>query len=309
MGPGATSRHTRRLLALAPLACALAPLACALGALVALAATLPATALARSPRTGNGGGIGVTGGAGAPVSPTGSSTGTGSSQADVVKLSGVVNTSGDGITLTVAASGMAHHPLTLSGSAPSSDVGGTVEIEARPKHAKWTRVAAGVIGSGGTFSAAWAPATSTQVAIRAVLAPGLGDPLVRSQTASGSGLPGGSPAATSTVFTTSAVMIPIFSSAVATIYGPGLWGHRTACGQRLQKTTLGVASRTLKCGTKVAVDFRGRELTVPVIDRGPFGGRASWDLTLATADALGVKETSTVGTLTPAPASLVAAQA
>jgi hypothetical protein len=302
MVPGATSRHTRRLLALA-----LAPLACALGALVALAATVPATALARSPRTGNGGGgIGVTGGAGTPVS----STGTGSSQADVVKLSGVVNTSGDGITLTVAASGMAHHPLTLSGSAPSRDAGGTVEIEARPKHAKWSRVAASVIGSGGAFSAAWAPATSTQVAIRAVLAPGVGDPLVRSQTASGSGLPGGaSPATTPAVVTTSAVTIPIFRGAVATIFGPGLWGHQTACGQRLQKATLGVASRTLKCGTKVAVDFRGRELTVPVIDRGPFGGRASWDLTLATADALGVNETSIVGTLAPAPASLVTAQA
>jgi rare lipoprotein A len=305
MVPGATSRHTRRLLGLA-----LAPLTCALGALVALAATLPTTALARSPRTGNGGGgIGVTGGAGAPVSPTGSSTGTGSSQADVVKLSGVVNTSGDGITLTVAASGMAHHPLTLSGSAPSSDVGGTVEIEARPKHAKWSQVAASVITPGGAFSAAWALATSTQVAIRAVLAPGVGDPLVRSQTASGSDLPGGSsPATTPAVFTTSAVTIPIFRGAVATIFGPGLWGHQTACGQRLQKATLGVASRTLKCGTKVAVDFRGRELTVPVIDRGPFGGRANWDLTLATADALGVKETSTVGTLAPAPASLVAAQ-
>ena len=111
------------------------------------------------------------------------------------------------------------------------------------------------------------------------------------------------------MFSTSAVTIPIFRSAIATIYGPGFWGHRTACGQRLQKTTLGVASRTLKCGTKVAVDYRGRELTVPVIDRGPFSGNATWDLTLATADALGVKETSTVGTLAPAPASLLAAQA
>ena len=303
MGPGATSRHTRSLLALAPLACAL-------GVLVALAAMLPSMALARTPRTGNGGGIGVTGGAGAPVSPSGSSTGTGASQTDVVKLSGVVNTSGDGITLTVAASGMAHRPLTLSGSAPASDVGGTVEIEARPKHAKWTQVAAGVIGSGGAFSAAWAPATSTQVAIRAVLAPGLTDPLVRQQNAGGSGLPGsGSTATTPAVFSTSAVTIPIFRSAIATIYGPGFWGHRTACGQRLQKTTLGVASRTLKCGTKVAVDYRGRELAVPVIDRGPYSGKATWDLTLATADALGVKETSTVGTLAPAPASLVAAQA
>ncbi len=306
MGPGATSRHTRSLLALA-----LAPLACVLGVLAALAAMLPTIALARSPRTGNGGGgIGVTGGAGAPVSPSASSTGTGATQTDVVKLSGVVNTSGDGITLTLAASGMAHRPLTLSGSAPSSDVGGSVEIEARPKHARWTQVAAGVIGSGGAFSAAWAPASSAQVAIRAVLAPGLSDPLVRTQDAGGNGLPGsGSTATTPAVFSTSAVTIPIFRSAIATIFGPGLWGHRTACGQRLQKTTLGVASRTLKCGTKVAVDFRGRELTVPVIDRGPYSGKATWDLTLATADALGVKETSTVGTLAPAPASLLARQA
>ncbi len=43
---------------------------------------------------------------------------------------------------------------------------------------------------------------------------------------------------------------------------------------------------------------------MPVIDRGPFTSNASWDLTLATADALGVKETSTIGTLAPAPASL-----
>jgi hypothetical protein len=226
-----------------------------------------------------------------------------------VKLSGVVHTSGDGITLTVAASGRLHHPVTVTGSAPSSDTGGTVEIEtARPTRTNWTRVATGVIGSSGAFSAAWAPATSAQVAIRAVLGPGLADPLVRSEDASG--LPGsGSPATTSTLFTTSALTIPIFKSAFATIYGPGLWGHRTACGQRLRKTTLGVASRTLKCGTKVAVDFRGHEITVPVIDRGPFTNRASWDLTLATADALGVKVTSTIGTLAPAPASLVAARA
>ncbi len=102
-------------------------------------------------------------------------------------------------------------------------------------------------------------------------------------------------------------MIPIAEERSRPSTGPVLSGPPgRPRGQqlRLQKTTLGVASRTLKCGTKVAVDFRGRELTVPVIDRGPFGGQASWDLTLATADALGVKDTSRIGTLAPAPASL-----
>jgi rare lipoprotein A len=91
----------------------------------------------------------------------------------------------------------------------------------------------------------------------------------------------------------------VFKSATATIYGPGLWGHRTACGERLRKTTLGVANRTLKCGTKVAVYYGDRELVVPVIDRGPFTKHASWDLTEATANALGATHTVTVGTIAP----------
>ncbi len=94
---------------------------------------------------------------------------------------------------------------------------------------------------------------------------------------------------------------------MATLYGPGFWGHRTACGERLTRATLGVASRTLRCGARVGVFYKGREITVPVIDRGPFANRASWDLTMATAHALGVKETVTVGTLSPTPASAVAA--
>jgi rare lipoprotein A len=92
--------------------------------------------------------------------------------------------------------------------------------------------------------------------------------------------------------------VSIFKTAVATVYGPGFWGRHTACGQLLQKSTLGVASRTLKCGTKVEIDFKGREITVPVIDRGPFANKASWDLTMATAKALGVNATATIGTLT-----------
>jgi hypothetical protein len=230
----------------------------------------------------------------------------------VVKLSGIVNTSGDGITLSVAASGMLHHPLRLTGSAPSGDAGGTMEIEtARPSGTKWTEVATGAIESGGAFSTAWAPATSAQVAIRAVIAPASTNALARAQDISGTGVPAAYALAATTpnLSSTSAVTIPIFRNAFATIFGPGLWGHRTACGQRLQETTLGVASRTLKCGTKIAVDFRGHELTVPVIDRGPFTSKANWDLTLATADALGVKVTSRIGTLAPAPASLAPAAA
>jgi rare lipoprotein A (peptidoglycan hydrolase) len=47
-----------------------------------------------------------------------------------------------------------------------------------------------------------------------------------------------------------------------------------------------VANRTLPCGTKVALFYHGRSVTVPVIDRGPYANHADWDLTLATAKKL-----------------------
>jgi rare lipoprotein A len=89
--------------------------------------------------------------------------------------------------------------------------------------------------------------------------------------------------------------VTVFRRTVATWFGPGFYGHRTACGQRLSHRLLGVANRTLPCGTKVALLYRGRTITVPVVDRGPFGTGASYDLTAATAQALGVTTTSRIG--------------
>jgi hypothetical protein len=80
----------------------------------------------------------------------------------------------------------------------------------------------------------------------------------------------------------------------ATWYGPGFYGHRTACGRTLQEDTLGVANRTLACGTKVSILYRGRTITVPVIDRGPYSS-ADWDLTSATARRLGFEGSNTIG--------------
>jgi hypothetical protein len=66
-----------------------------------------------------------------------------------------------------------------------------------------------------------------------------------------------------------------------------LYGNRTACGQTLTAGTLGVAHKTLPCGTLVTFRYGSREVTVPVIDRGPYAGGREWDLTGATARALG----------------------
>ncbi|MGB2711353.1 MAG: septal ring lytic transglycosylase RlpA family protein, partial [Conexibacter sp.] len=73
-----------------------------------------------------------------------------------------------------------------------------------------------------------------------------------------------------------------------------LYGNRTACGQTLTVGTLGVAHKTLPCGTRVTLRYGGRELTVPVIDRGPYVGGREWDLTGATKQALGFGSTGIV---------------
>ncbi len=84
---------------------------------------------------------------------------------------------------------------------------------------------------------------------------------------------------------------------IATWYGPGFFGRRTACGKVLRRSTQGVAHRRLPCGTQVTIYYRGRLKTVAVIDRGPYARRASWDLTQATARDLGIRRTSRVHVL------------
>ncbi len=84
---------------------------------------------------------------------------------------------------------------------------------------------------------------------------------------------------------------------LATWFGPGFYGHATACGQKMSPTIVGVASRTLPCGTLVQIGYRGRQLTVPVLDRGPYGhNHATWDLTRGAARALEIKDTVRITT-------------
>jgi rare lipoprotein A (peptidoglycan hydrolase) len=64
-------------------------------------------------------------------------------------------------------------------------------------------------------------------------------------------------------------------------YGPGFYGKRTACGVAMTEGLIGVAHRTLPCGTKIT--FRnpanGRTVTATVVDRGPYVSGRQWDLT------------------------------
>jgi rare lipoprotein A (peptidoglycan hydrolase) len=64
------------------------------------------------------------------------------------------------------------------------------------------------------------------------------------------------------------------------------YGLPIACGGVLKVPQLGVANKTLPCGTEVIFVYGGRAVRVPVIDRGPYIRGREWDLTGATAEAL-----------------------
>ena len=69
--------------------------------------------------------------------------------------------------------------------------------------------------------------------------------------------------------------------------GPSMWGRSTARGKTLRPSTLGVAHKTLPCGTTVKFVYHGHVLVTQVIDRGPYVKGRAWDFTKAASEALG----------------------
>ena len=105
---------------------------------------------------------------------------------------------------------------------------------------------------------------------------------------------GASTAYTPTAPDGSELVFSPFRSAGASWYGPGLYGNKTACGQTLRASTIGVAHRNLPCGTVVKFVYEGKAVIAPVIDRGPFVKGRAWDLTAAASEALGLDGVGTV---------------
>ena len=81
---------------------------------------------------------------------------------------------------------------------------------------------------------------------------------------------------------------------IASWYGPGFYGNRTACGQVYTPEIIGVAHRTLRCGTMLVLEYRGHTMTVPVIDRGPYIAGRTLDLSNATRLAMGCPDLCTL---------------
>jgi rare lipoprotein A len=207
----------------------------------------------------------------------GASSGASSTGSKVTAQPGniTVSASGDGMTISSNASGILRRGLIVTGSLPSGDAGKTAEIEisGAKTHWAWETVASAQVAGNGSFSAVWATNHIGRFAIRAVA---------------------GSTGAATASAGAPTVTVTVYRPSLATLYGPGFWGHRTACGTILRRSTIGVANRTLPCGTPVAIYYRGETLIVPVIDRGPYAHNADWDLTMATGKALGMTGTATL---------------
>lgn len=88
--------------------------------------------------------------------------------------------------------------------------------------------------------------------------------------------------------------VTVYRQALASWYGPGLYGNAMGCGGTLTPSTIGVAHKTMPCGTKLKLRYRGRTVAARVVDRGPYSGAREFDLTSATRQALGFPDVGTV---------------
>src|SRR5829696_1683785 len=137
------------------------------------------------------------------------------------------------------------------GTFPAPAAGGTVTIERFDASAgAWIAVASALVASDGSYVATWRADVTGRIRTRAQLDRGGGAVLAA--------------AAPNEAYLT------VYRPAIASWYGPGVYGRTTACGVKLSRRLLGVAHRRLPCGTPVALTYGGRAITVPVVDRGPF---------------------------------------
>lgn len=156
----------------------------------------------------------------------------------------------------------------VSGRVRPGTAGRLVVLQRRSGHG-WRTIARTRTRSGGRFTLRHRTRSSDSAALRVRVA--------------------GGPAATRR--TRHAGRLEVFRSALASWYGSGTF---LACGGRLTPGMMGVAHKTLPCGTKVTIRYRGRQVRVPVVDRGPFSGPREFDLGPGVRRALGFEGVAVV---------------
>jgi rare lipoprotein A len=201
----------------------------------------------------------------------------------------------DGSTLTAPLGQLVGATVTLHGVLAGSRPGDAVAVQRLDPLAGWVTATTATVAADGSYDAVWQVDKAGKTTVRAILAT---QAMTATRTASATAPVQGQGRA-----------ITLYRRAKVTWYGPGFYGRRTACGKRMSRALLGVAHKTLPCGTLVDLYNNGRTVTVPVIDRGPFRPGTSYDLTAATARAIGVQATTTIGAVRSVPAPVVVAAA
>lgn len=130
------------------------------------------------------------------------------------------------------------HPMGVLGALRPTLAHQRVLLQAR-QGGRWHTVARTHTGLRGRFRLRYVPRALTTVALRVA-----------------------TPTATRRVG-----LLNVYHEAFASWYGGG---GSLACGGELTSSTLGVASKTLPCGTLVTLRYGDRSVRVPVVDRGPY---------------------------------------
>jgi rare lipoprotein A (peptidoglycan hydrolase) len=157
----------------------------------------------------------------------------------------------------------------VEGTLTSGASGRRIVVQIRSGR-RWKTVARTRTRAGGRFAARWRGSRLGRFSLR-VVAPGTA---AKPRTVHGK--------------------VAVYRAASASWYGPGLYGNKLACGGTLTPGTLGVANKSLPCGTRVTLRYRGRTVTVPVVDRGPYVAGRVYDLTSATKQRLRFGSTGSV---------------
>jgi rare lipoprotein A len=158
--------------------------------------------------------------------------------------------------------------VSVAGTLSPGIVGRTVELQAMGRHG-WRTVARARTAARGRFRLRYLPRDTGSERIRVGFAgDALGQPAHRRLG-----------------------RLNVYRLAQASWYGGG---GGLACGGSLTSSTLGVANKTLPCGTLVTLRYNGRSIRVPVVDRGPYVAGREFDLTEATKQALGFGDTGEV---------------
>ncbi len=163
---------------------------------------------------------------------------------------------------------LAGRPMSVAGTLAPDLAGRTVTLQALGAHG-WRDVARTHTGAGGRFRVRYTPRHTGSERVRVRFDGDAGDLPAHRRLGS----------------------LNVYRVAEASWYGGG---GSLACGGSLTSSTLGVANKTLPCGTLVTLRYGARTVRVPVIDRGPYVAGREFDLTEATKDALGFGGTGAV---------------